>query len=133
MASTLWLSSSSWFRSTPPPPPVSSFQSQLHLPAALETFFDRFGYALPLLAVVVLYLVVRYPDSCIGTHGKRSGVHCVPGWPLIGNLPSVVRFGTGSQFHRFLATHRESPEPTFSWSFPPHGRIVMVARPQYVE
>lgn len=83
--------------------------------------------------LVLLYLLIRYPNRLVGTHPSRPGVHTFPGLPLIGNTLTIVRRGTVDQLHRLLEQLRASPLPVYSWTFWPTGRIIMMSRPEYIE
>ncbi|CAO1629033.1 unnamed protein product [Parajaminaea phylloscopi] len=101
--------------------------------ALVAALVARTGLALPLAAVIFVTLIALYPRRLIGTHGERDGMYTIPGWPILGNTPMIVKYGTTQQFHRFLDQLRISPVPVFSWTFWPTGRVIMIQRPEYLE
>lgn len=84
-----------------------------------------------LLLFGLVFLLIKFRIRGIGTSKRRDPFFLeVPGWPLLGQLPAVIKDRTRPL--EFIATNRLKHGPGFSITFP-GTRIVDVSKPEWIE
>ncbi|KAM0786348.1 hypothetical protein ACM66B_001820 [Microbotryomycetes sp. NB124-2] len=82
--------------------------------------------------LLLVYLLVRYPDRGIGT-SSRPDLEERRGWPLIGNLPEIYKNRTALQ-ELWIRAHNEAKHPEkFLSMTAPGRRIIDITRPDLLE
>ncbi|KAF9582054.1 hypothetical protein BGW38_000718 [Lunasporangiospora selenospora] len=83
-------------------------------------------------AVVAIGLLLRYPDRAIGSESRPElGKKSIKGWPLLGNLPELIRFGETPL--EMMQKNFETFGDIYAMTIPIRGRLFFVNTPEMME
>ncbi len=97
---------------------------------------ERFGYLLPALVLVLVLLVIAYPDRVIFTAPYVKNVPLMPNrkpLPLIGHTHHIMKMGTKNQFDNIMEGSNSTPEGVWQTTMAGLGKQFMLLRPEYIE
>ncbi|CBQ71941.1 related to Cytochrome P450 [Sporisorium reilianum SRZ2] len=100
---------------------------------ATNAVLERFGLALPVLALTLLVLTIKYHNRALFAKPPRKELAYPPAWPLVGHTLAALR-NTESVLDWFLSMARHHPIG-FSVSIAGSGvgQMNVVHRPEYIE
>ncbi|KAF9582055.1 hypothetical protein BGW38_000719, partial [Lunasporangiospora selenospora] len=88
--------------------------------------------AIATAATFAIWLLLKYPDRAIGCDARPElGKRQVKGWPLLGNLPMLIRNGSAplemifNNFEKYGSVH--------AVTVPNRGRLIFVNTPEILE
>ncbi|TKY87125.1 hypothetical protein EX895_003802 [Sporisorium graminicola] len=100
---------------------------------AIGVLFQRTGLALPLLALTLLLLSIKYHNRALFAKPPRKELGHPPAWPLIGHTLQAIRY-TDSVLDWFLLQARQHPIGfSISIAGTGTGQMHVVHRPEYIE
>ncbi|CDS82158.1 related to Cytochrome P450 [Sporisorium scitamineum] len=100
---------------------------------AANAMLERTGLALPLLALTLLLLSIKYHNRVLFSKPPRKELAYPPAWPLIGHTLEAMRF-TNSILDWFLSLSRLHPVGfAISIAGTGAGQMHIVHRPEYIE
>ncbi|GAC96213.1 cytochrome P450 [Pseudozyma hubeiensis SY62] len=104
-----------------------------HIVDATNSVLERTGLALPILALTLLFLTVKYHNRVIFAKAPRSELYYPPAKPLIGHTLEAMKFTDGI-LDWFLEQTRNHPVGfSVSIAGTGSGQMHIVHRPEYIE